>query len=368
MQKVKIETLTPVHIGSGRILRYGPDFVKGTLRIDGESALALGIVDAKKVLSIVGEKNIDKWVTAIERKESTLDFVHGFNKSITVHDVALRELLLWDDSVNNTDTLREQLYDGYMQPYIPGSSIKGAIRTAVLSQKIKERADLLNDFRHAEKRLFGKTPQDDVFRFLRIGDAYFGNVFENNLVVRMESLNIRDTKGLWDTTKTQLVEVIGPEDESSFAISIDFANMNRNAQEISSLRSYESLFKTINEHTKQLLVEEVNRWKEYATQAIDGSDKVELYIEAVNNILKEVHNCREGQSCILRIGYGSGWRFITGAWTEDLDSSVWNGQVVKESRPNNELRYQGYVFPKTRRIGNIYSDETNLLGFVKLSL
>ena len=64
-------------------------------------------------------------------------------------------------------------------------------------------------------------------------------------------------------------------------------------------------------------------------------------------MLDEIGSSSNGKSCILRVGHASGWRFITGAWTERLDN--FNTDVVNATRPRN-FRYQDYDFPKTRRV------------------
>ena len=66
--------------------------------------------------------------------------------------------------------------------------------------------------------------------------------------------------------------------------------------------------------------------------------------------------------CILRIGQASGWRFVTGAWLEDIDKHYFNNVIVPLCRPKND-RYRGYPFPKSRRI----DESSNVFGFVKLT-
>ena len=61
MNEIKIKTLTAVHVGSGETLQAGTDFVKG--RIDEVDFLS--IVDPKKVLELIGDENVQQWVTAI---------------------------------------------------------------------------------------------------------------------------------------------------------------------------------------------------------------------------------------------------------------------------------------------------------------
>ena len=67
MSRIKIETLTSVHIGSGETLQYGTDFVAGKL----DEEYVISIVDPRKVMDLIGEANVHRWVAAIERKEAT---------------------------------------------------------------------------------------------------------------------------------------------------------------------------------------------------------------------------------------------------------------------------------------------------------
>ena len=104
---------------------------------------------------------------------------------------------------------------------------------------------------------------------------------------------------------------------------------------------------------------EIEYWQERKND--DDTDKVSLYIEKIQGMLEQTQSCEAEKECVLRIGHGSGWRFITGAWTEDLDNFA--SLIVPASRPAN-YKYTEYDFPKTRRV----DDQCELLGFVKLTL
>ena len=381
MNEIKIKTLTAVHVGSGETLQAGTDFVKG--RIDEVDFLS--IVDPKKVLELIGDENVQQWVTAIERKESTKDVVNQIASKATLTDYSKRMILEWSFT-KNTDTLKEHIHDGRGLPYIPGSSIKGAIRTAVLAslaenvcdvgQKIdktkrdkegnpipnhKGQIEYKADAKRIESELFGSDPNKDVFRFLQVGDAYFGENYE--IAIRMVNLNEREKQSFWDDSKSQLIEAIEPEDEASFRLKLNKSGYDLSKKCVQQLPdcmcTVQSLFETINTHTRKLLESEIDYWKE--REPNDDSDKVALYIEKVQSILEEVNECRNGEECVLRIGHGSGWRFITGAWTERLNN--FPSVVVPVSRPKN-FKYEQYDFPKTRRV----DDECELLGFVKLTI
>ncbi|MCC8186835.1 MAG: hypothetical protein LIP08_04815 [Bacteroides sp.] len=122
--------------------------------------------------------------------------------------------------------------------------------------------------------------------------------------------------------------------------------------------SIPELLKTINQHTGKLIDEEISHWQERADK--DTGETVERYLSRLTWIRNEVTKCDGSCSCILRVGHGSGWRFITGAWTEGLGN--FTKEVIPASRPGNQ-KYESYAFPKTRRI----STEHDLLGFVRLT-
>ena len=381
MIKIKITTLTSVHIGSGETLQFGSDFVRGKV---GDDAF-LSVVDPKKVLGLIGEDNVQRWVTAIEKRESTDKIVQQFAPNASLADYSRRLISEWS-TVKNTDALKEHIHDGRGLPYIPGSSIKGAIRTAVLAtlaesvRDAERKIDKTKRDRHGnpipnfrgqieykadakkiESELFGSNPNEDIFRFLQLGDAYFGKNYE--VAIRMVNINERERQSFWDESKSQLIEAIPPEDESEFQLKLNEIgyNLSRNRVQMmpDCMKSLSALFQTINNHTRNLLEGEIEYWQE--RQNDDDTGKVSLYIEKIQGMLKQTQSCEAEKECVLRIGHGSGWRFITGAWAENLDNFY--SVVVPVSRPKN-FKYEQFDFPKTRRV----DDECELLGFVKMSI
>ncbi len=364
MDNIKIITLTAVHIGSGETLQYGNDFVKG--EVDGYNMI--GIIDARKVMKIIGEEHIPDWVAAIDKKKNTTEIVKVYAPSSSIEDYSKRIISNWD-TIRDSDTLKEHIHDGNGHPYIPGSSIKGAIRTAILASIANNMTGLENKIQRGyrdkinakqiESDLFGDDPMRDVFRFLQVGDAIFGDNYE--VAVRMVNINERDRESFWDTSKPQLIEAIGPEDEATFHLKLNTRLYNWGQSKVhkmpDQMSSVEKIFETINGHTKKLIIEEITYWKEREERA--NARNIDTYIEKMKDILQIAENCDTSTSCIMRIGHGSGWRFITGAWTESL--SNFKDVIVPASRPHND-RYQSYNFPKTRRVNT----ECDLLGFVQL--
>lgn len=383
MSQIKIETLTPVHIGNGNFLRNKADFT--VFREDGNSVI--GIVDPRKILNIIGEEHLEDWILSIENPEDDIrSFIrrNSIDKTVMPRTYSRRVIMNFTENIRDADTLKECIHDGRGLPYIPGSSIKGAIRTAIVSSlaKGKDSADLERrikrgkngqiDKRFAAQQIendfFGNQqiekddPKKDIFRFLQMGDAYFEK--ETEIVTRMVNLNITSRKKLVDTSKPQLIEAIGADSKSVFQMKIakDYYQwVKENGWPLKdfpeSMDALSSLFQLINAHTNELILDEIKYWKT-VNEDHEGADD---YIDSLRMILGNIKKCQQGKECVLRIGHGSGWRFITGAWSERLDK--FEEEIVPVARPNN-YRYQEYVFPKSRRL----DEDGDILGFVKLSI
>ena len=378
---IQIETLSQVHIGSGVFLQKGNDFIV----VDSSEGSDIFVIDPNKLGKIIGTdiKTIDTWSTLIERGEAE-SFLHTRTSGHSPREFAKRRITNFANFDNTQGTLKECLHDGMGRPYIPGSSIKGAIRTAVMAtlakQKGKEqltremslifdetdRKRIIKSLEVIEKRLLGSNPNADLFRFMKVGDAFFEKGSE--ISVKQINLNIRRSSNLKDNSKQQIIEAIGPEEKSSFSLKLEgdyyIAVKNSNHKDLINLPDLsdelfdcKALFALINEHTKGLVEDEIRFWNE---DVVDYSGQ-EDYVANMEDILEAITSCNPNQ-CVLRLGQASGWRFITGAWTEILDDDLFYDKIVPLARPGN-YKYSDYDFPKSRRI----DDESYVFGFIKLT-
>lgn len=268
MSKIKIETLTAVHIGSGEVLTKDLDFFKAK---DLEGYDVLAVIDAKKLMQVIGTEHVNEWIIYIERQRPVSELVAKYAPQAVVDDYT-RTI---DYGGNVENQLKEFIHDGMGRPYIPGSSIKGAIRTAVLAQILQDKEQVqidaylqrnpkYNKNHVAEDELFGKEAKENIFRFLHVGDAIFGGLMTS--VRRMVNINERRTQDYYDQSKPQLVEVLVDEDESTFDMKLDLPKYEHCKYYVGALpdgmSSLPELFRTINNYTKKLLGSEIEYWKE----------------------------------------------------------------------------------------------------------
>lgn len=364
---VTMRTLTPVHIGSGNLLQNNIEFVEDNIE---EDCSDIFVTDPKKVIGLIGIHNVDTWVTALETGEELKGLIARLGGCSDPEKFSKRVITNYAGIKKNT-TLKECIHDARGLAYIPGSSIKGAIRTAVLAtiaakKSARELEELIKSNRfsgsNVEKLLFGNTPNESIFRFLQIGDAYFPE--QSEISLNAININITQRESLIDNGKAQVIEAIAEEKATTFTIKLasqqnkEFSSQNKVMRLPQEMSSIEELFCTINSHTLKLVESEIEFWKKVSEVMTDG----ENYIENLETIKNVVGNCTKGKECVLRIGHASGWRFTTGAWTEELGIFE---EIVNISRPGNKKQYNQYDFPKTRRVGDEYSD---IFGFVKLTI
>jgi CRISPR type III-A-associated RAMP protein Csm5 len=75
---------------------------------------------------------------SIEKKEPTLDLIKRFAPSSKIEDFSKQRITCYASNVKPSDTLKEIMHNGAGLPYIPGSSIKGAVRTAIVASLINK--------------------------------------------------------------------------------------------------------------------------------------------------------------------------------------------------------------------------------------
>ena len=181
--KINIETLTPVHTGSGNDLTMSFDLVhfsKGN---------CLAVVSADKVFEFLGEDNIEEWVKLIEQKKSITELFRKQNLNLSPQQIGSRIIRIIEGK-GNTPLERNIVKEQFMshaeqKPTLSGSSIKGAIRTAFLTQEIYKDRDFASDKRNLG---FEKKGQF-VFKDVQIMAHYMGSDGKSNYGEEIHSPN-----------------------------------------------------------------------------------------------------------------------------------------------------------------------------------
>lgn len=360
-----IEVLTPVHVGSGVKLTEEIDFIK--------SQYSVHIVPQSELIKYL-EENPDE----LKR------FIDGEYKLSALKRIP--EGKKYNISIGRTSEINEFERNGNGKPYIPGSSIKGAIRTILIKKRFdelstNEKNDLLKRVTNKKKewasepivkQLLGDNSNNNLMRVLEVFDA----VFDNLELVKVLILSLTNESGtsygwkqLWNRQNTTnsnqasqiIAETLPIGSISYFSISLNsFLFNNQTAQSIlqfneSSLKEINNLRVEINNYSKQKLEKE----KEFF-EKLTSPKKLNSVIKEIDTLLDKIKNLSQDE-LILRISWGSGWKAMTGDFLDQnwLNTFRRNYRLGKTDFP---------IFPKTRKI--VFEDNMPkyLTGWIKIKL
>ena len=388
IRDIKITTLTPVHIGSG--IKY-PMNIEAVF--DGER---LGILSPDKVIQKTGIENIQKWTSAIENKENIWDFLQRFGTK-NINEVCRRTMVAFGSNIADKKDLKEQLISVRGNPLLPGSSIKGAIRTAILSFLLEEDDSIaldvidrfkkkippfrwsLREYQIIERSITNlyfngsekNNANKDVLRFLQITDAEFRY---ETIATNVKILNLERNGWTFKSRGDQVTEAIGTDSETKVRIKINETLLEKNIEEktlsrnvkTSYLSSLSGIFHLINDHTRALINKEIELWESEIEQtAIDRNvtDPIYEYLKGLKNIKETMNRSDKNTAAVLRIGGNTGWDFITGAWIKNNSSLLSDEEWEKLYKQLNKGRNVD-IFPKTRKL----DEDGDFFGFVKIEL
>ena len=398
---VELETLTPLHIGSGISFTKDIDFFVEKGKVE-----KVGKVNPEKILGIIGAKPemIDIWVKYIEDEDKKSIRALPQLSSEPLEKLC-DEILEVRENVNVAGQLDEFIRNQYTKnPIIPGSSLKGAIRTAYLTSVIignhnKLREKFKNELKGLKARLNGvhdrwrrkrmissfakmmhdfvftyaqfqydnirvkADAQKDIFKFFRISDGE-GNLNQlkiDNFCLLNYRYNKNNKRNEWqidNNRRTKSAEVFEGKVSLTITIQKDFWNKNKLG-----LKNIEDFIRMLNNHTERLVDYQIKFFKDEYFSKLG----VKKAVKSNLNCIKEQITNTKSNEAILRVGQGSGWDFITGGWAKD-------GRVIPKDYDwyflvEKLLRKKPYdrsndppPFPKTRRVTSKFL----FPGFVKL--
>lgn len=357
--EVEIEVLTPINIGAGseKDLMKGVDFIEKDNKIY--------VLNLRKVAS-EGIDLRDLSTYFANKQDQEIARILG-KKIEIVSDVIFSKPA---SATNDIKSFIKNELTG--KPIIPGSSLKGAIRSILFKNLRKNETK--------PEYVFGTIKNgDDFMRFIKISD--FG--FETTELYNTKIFNLRKDsrskswEGGWkhrfngDNSTTvsfnhngfnTIFEAIAPNNKGYGTIMFAKTAFNnfgvirqKYGDEKSQILDHRKLFEIINNHTKQYLKKESDFFSKY--QQAENTDKI---IDGINKLIQAIPV--DNSYCIMKMAAGSGFHSITGDWQFD-DFSI-NG-IDNSKKISRGLLY-GEKSAKSRKIV-IHGDNLfSLMGFVKI--
>ncbi len=355
----RVEILSPTHIGTGRKISPYEYFY------DGET---VKVISFTKLISSLTPEEMES-LSLLDKLES-----HQRIDLRAVNELMgerFANTVLYRLRPSGTSPARgdiwehiKTVYGGAYRAYIPGSEIKGFIRTAIVYRVLKEREpkyikDIVNalrqrrryDFRTSvEWKLFGR-PTEDIFKLLRVPDVYF----EGDLSLRKVYVA--------NTTKyktPEYYETLEPENRSlTLTVSLDRRVMRvRN-----SYREYlESWKECCYRFSADLIERELSFWRDHRNGANIGEvysreGDIEFRREEVIAQLEEIMDVNTPENPVLRIGK------LTGYFSHSVGMLLAGDHNLGEFGRVLGRNAKPYLFPLTRRL----TLDNQTLGWCRLA-
>lgn len=374
VQNVKVKCITPVHVGSGVKFKQNVEYFFSS------DIKSVGIVDDHLILKALGGENankesINQWVNAIDSNKSILS-KPGVN--ISVEEVSKR--IRKTNSFSRNSDLREQLHASLNHPLLPGSSLKGAIRTALWDVLVPDDTITNYDIWNPKRRKYSDkninirafAPKSngnhmdatkDIMRFLQITDSIFDH---NDANIEVSKVLTEQRNG-WQLKRfDENIECISKGANSNCRIKISKRNLKNNVEknfikELHELTSMQAVFKACNDYTLKMLRSEMNFFNEDLGRRNDHV--LNQYLENIKLLLQLIES-NNSNTCLIRLGYGTGYTFMTG--DKIFSKRIKNDEleeIMRSIRKVKSSKYDDYLYIKSRKV----TAEGVPFGFVQLS-
>ncbi|NTV18264.1 MAG: type III-A CRISPR-associated RAMP protein Csm5 [Bacteroidales bacterium] len=371
---VSLKTISPLHIGAGEQAVLSPysDYVY--VREDS----SLLYIDGQKLQQLLAAKPelIDEYVAGIRdgydnnRSNFSLDYFIRKRLKVDISEITRCRIPVGGEIQKNEVRC---LIASSGRQFVPGSTIKGAIRTAVLLDwmtKTSKGKEYLNEIKNyvenedwlplkksnPEKLCFGNISHDP-FRHLRIGDSGF--FISNTLSVRniqRVSITQQEYSGINDNDIPLWLEVLMPGALSSFSISMQLP-MKPTGFSFIDNQSIADLFKKINKQSLDSCSHEMKKLE-------NSSRRFEPLKKFYEKLYLQIQRARP-EVAVIRLGNGKTW----------YDNSI--GLAVDNDNAGEQFPFEGYLrllklgelpFPSTRTLLVHNGSPSTPLGWVKLEV
>lgn len=375
----RLKTLTPIHIHSGEVLRPMEYIAKD------EEVLIFDetdVIRSIKESELLNSELLNSYAFSSKRSEYYKNLDYYINKGIIDKSILNKYKV---KAINKSANLNgKEIYRtmrNMQGTYIPGSSIKGVIRTAILYDYVLKKGidylkkaigfaqgnrkfsvdDYIIYFTNAEKNIkdgkFKRNIQGDPFKFLIVRDV---NMVENEVVIYDETIydvskfitgNILETIKEGDYTESFTFEILADEKNTK-------ALKNREDYNIDLINYFneKEILRVLYQFSNDVIEDEIEYFKQQNNKLFNSKEVVKK--------LEEIKEKNSMDSPVIRIGKGKGYKSNTiGLAIKKLDKDYYNREIKNIAKPYQYR--ERFEFPKTRNFVDS-SISPKLLGFTLL--
>jgi CRISPR-associated protein Csm5 len=348
-----IQTLSPLHVGAGGedLQRRTPDF----LSVNGR----LTVIDPDKLTDVLGPQQIERLIAGV----SMTELLEGLDDD---QKLALAAYSLQDPG-GDVMTIRPHIKLPGARPYLPGSSLKGALRTALAWAMLADgvaqvRLRDLGRNRYwassgLEKALFGSDPNHDLLRALHVGDSE-GTAWQGGLrLAQVAVYSIQHQRALAPKGPRYRFHLETIPEGVTFTAEVRRDNFILEPAQVRQLSFGERpeyllrLPHHANRLAEQLIGQERDFYRRYGPARL-----VEFY-ERLRQTLAELDRDR---ACLVQVAWGTGW-------TGKTVGPALDEALLTEVKARYRLGRRDAVFPKTRRLVERGSEAVMPLGWLQVA-
>ena len=356
---LRLEVVTPLHIGNGEELIRNYDFVT-----EGDELVVLDIEAVYgKLFDTLPQ---DQWQRLANLPLNRVLATSG------ARDLArYRMPIARGASDEGYETVRAFIKDGFGRPYLPGSSLKGAIRTAFamayanefgaewidghVSEAIQRRTRREFAAQSLDQAVFGSRPNFDALRALRPSDLYAQT---DDGHAPLQLVETRVTKRNGTSTATIMVEAMPSRTVLHGTMTVDADPVAH--LETAQRDQWEAL-------AKAPALNAVGFLREQSMALIDrekrhhGGSAVAAEFVALERRMATL----DADSTLVWVGWGTGWTAKT--YGEHLTTSPLFPEVTSTFKLGND-RTEAGSFPSSRRL--MYASERVVgpVGWAQLTI
>ena len=368
---IELTVVSPLHIGAAgeKLWTENIDFF-----YDGEEQEVV-VIDQHKLLAALQTAYDDRGQPGLEAYQRLLASgrpwsIQDFLKECDIDTV---DIMKMSQELRHAPAgeIRPLIRTGMDTPIIPGSSIKGALRSVIFHHLIR---DIETHTDNLEKELLG-TIDNNIMKFIRLFDA----VCTNTGIINCDLFNLYQEDGNWESDfKPNFmlsVEVFLPGSLTDFRLSVAdglldilenigkqhgrYYTPRHSRRVINSSSPIQHLFHMVNTYTRTHLERELAFFNRYP-QAED----LDFLIDNLNQYIRMT---QEPDSCLLRLAFGSGFHGISGDWRFDDHTDTIYHPDPKNRTWNYKTRSMENPRYKSRKVVG-RDRETSMMGFVQLKI
>lgn len=350
-----LTTLSPIHIGSGKSYSCC-EFVPAKDELNGNDTKIIKRVDLTNYYSSLSDDRKDTFLAGLTNSNFKLE---QFDKKIKKDFVRYQCI---DNSHDSFKNVQEHIKTSD-KLYIPGSSIKGAIRTAIFYDLLTEddmdnigRDIFSNPFlsddllkKHFSSG-FGNDAQNNIFRFMQVADTTTTNLpkIEQVLIIMASNGQRKNKSYSIKSNIKSYLETIGANKKFKSRLTTTFdSNIYRKLklEDKSEILNLNYLKDVLFKFSQDLIYYEM-----------DFADKYD--IDYLSKFYENLNKKNTVDAPLLKIGAGSGLMATSIA----MKLKEYNPLSFERVRKSFNRRNYEFEFPKSRKV----TKQKKPFGWVKL--